>query len=639
MKYPAAQTLAFGVMGILGRNPVGRAIIGFLGHSKPAADLCFEHSDLTFPAPVALGCGIDHRAQALSTVSLFGFGLIEVGPVAVDGYPRQSSKVTNLPAWNETGVSIPISPSGVPVAAMIESLGKNRFRNKVPVFARLADDQKVTAEQFDQTVRLLSPLVDGISLCLADEETSGSNEILAERVSCIHDHNLKVLLVVQSQSSPETNFAPSIAQDVNADGIILQGSANTVASRGDLTAETVNQIADDLEHWKQSGFAGLLIANEGVSQPAEALKLMRAGADMVMIDSGLTEAGPGLPKRINAVILAFRQAHQKTPSPVGINDAVPFPHRSWFWSSLLGLSLLIGGLIALIIGATNVVLPYDEEFLGMLRDEICGLNPKLLPFMSHDRVTLAGTMLALGPLYLSLGWFGDRIGMHWARVAVLASAFIGFLSFFLFLGFGYFDPFHAFISAILFQLMALGLRSSQRTEQPSPVDLYNTAAWKRALWGQLLMVLHGFAILVAGVTICSFGVTSVFVADDLEFMQTTRAALVNANPRLVPLVAHDRASFGGMLMSTGVTVLLSSVWGWQAGRRWLWNTLLACGTVAYTTTILIHWYVGYTSLRHLLPAYAGLGVLWLAMWLSREWMTSALPADVSSRSVNEPDAT
>jgi len=44
-------------------------------------------------------------------------------------------------------------------------------------------------------------------------------------------------------------------------------------------------------------------------------------------------------------------------------------------------------------------------------------------------------------MYCGLSWFGVRRGLHWARVAVEASAFVGFASFFLFLGFGYFDPF------------------------------------------------------------------------------------------------------------------------------------------------------------------------------------------------------
>ena len=41
-----------------------------------------------------------------------------------------------------------------------------------------------------------------------------------------------------------------------------------------------------------------------------------------------------------------------------------------------------------------------------------------------------------------------RRGAAWARQAVVTSAAVGFASFFLFLGFGYFDPLHAYVSVV-----------------------------------------------------------------------------------------------------------------------------------------------------------------------------------------------
>jgi hypothetical protein len=370
----------------------------------------------------------------------------------------------------------------------------------------------------------------------------------------------------------------------------------------------------------------MLVTSGLVSEPADVVRLLRAGADLVLVDSGLVNSGPGLPKRVNRAMKSLPVSTPAAPpsnaAPSAVVSAADLPatQLSWFWLLLLAVSLLIGGIMALVIGLTRIVLPYDEEFLGMLRDEICGINDQLLPFMSHDRVTLAGTMLGLGTLYLLLAWRGDREGQHWARATVLASAFVGFLSFFLFLGFGYFDPFHAFVTLILFQFLMLALKSPQSRDRQIVFDLDNSPSWRKAMWGQLLFVVHGLAILTAGIVISSFGVTQVFVEDDLQFMQTTAQELSAANPRLVPLVAHDRASFGGMLMATGITVFLSSLWGWQRGQRWLWTALAIAGTVAYGCTTGIHWHVGYTSLRHLIPAYGGLIVLWVALALSREWM-------------------
>lgn len=283
--------------------------------------------------------------------------------------------------------------------------------------------------------------------------------------------------------------------------------------------------------------------------------------------------------------------------------------------------MLFGGGLALTIATTRVVLPYDEAFVGMSRDELCGVNDQLFPFLTHDRVTLAGTMLADGILYSALAVWGIRCGWHWARVTFLVSSIVGFFSFFLFLGFGYFDPFHAFVTAIVFQFVMLAVHStSSNVPQNLVPDWRNDRAWRAAQWGQLLYVVHGAAVIVAGTVISSFGVTSVFVQDDLDFLQTTAEALAGANSRLIPLIAHDRASFGGMLISCGVATLLTSLWGFRRGAAWVWWSLTLAGTVAYVATIAVHLAVGYTSFRHLLPAYGGLASIVIGSGLTASFM-------------------
>ena len=48
-------------------------------------------------------------------------------------------------------------------------------------------------------------------------------------------------------------------------------------------------------------------------------------------------------------------------------------------------------------------------------------------------------MLCVGLIYAMLAWRGMRRGLHWPRRTVITSALAGFLSFFSFLGFGYFE--------------------------------------------------------------------------------------------------------------------------------------------------------------------------------------------------------
>jgi hypothetical protein len=136
----------------------------------------------------------------------------------------------------------------------------------------------------------------------------------------------------------------------------------------------------------------------------------------------------------------------------------------------------------------------------------------------------------------------------------------------------------------------------------------------------LLLVLHGFALLTAGAAISAVGVTRVFVPEDLEFMRTTAEALRASNPRLVPLVAHDRATFGGMLLAAGWVFLLPTLWGYRNGSAWLWWTSLAAGLTAYAAAIGVHYAVGYTDLMHLLPAFAGLVLFLLGLGLSYSYL-------------------
>ena len=45
---------------------------------------------------------------------------------------------------------------------------------------------------------------------------------------------------------------------------------------------------------------------------------------------------------------------------------------------------------------------------------------------------------------------------------------------------------------------------------------------------------------------------------------------------------------------------------------------MTAGGAAYVATILVHWHVGYTSLKHLLPAFGGVALLLVGGLLSRQ---------------------
>jgi hypothetical protein len=129
-------------------------------------------------------------------------------------------------------------------------------------------------------------------------------------------------------------------------------------------------------------------------------------------------------------------------------------------------------------------------------------------------------------------------------------------------------------------------------------------------------MLIGAGMAAAGLAIAAIGVTVVFVPEDLQFMHTTAAQLHAASPHLVPLIAHDRAGFGGALVTDGVGVLLAAWWGYRAGARWLWWTFVAAGLPGFAAAIGTHFVVGYLNWWHLFPALLAAGVYIVALAIS-----------------------
>jgi len=617
------RDLALGVMGRLSRLPLGPLVIDLFGHMHPDARLQCDAQDLVVPSPVGIGHLVDPHGIATQAIARFGVGFIEVGPIAVRRLESDTRIQLNIES-ESVWTSSETTADGVDEWVLRLSRMK---RNSTRLLARLVSTPGASSEQATDEclsmLALLAPHVDGIVLATsADSLHAGwSTEQWRghlERVfECCRFHQFegRTWLAIQADlQAGRLEELVGTAVAVGIHGIIVEGCVADPRGGVQFGRPTLAAVRQTLQQLRSRGGADLSLMAGGAHEPIDALQLQQAGADCVMVDTGLIYSGPGLPKRINEALL-YAQAPLELGEvavdalPVA-RKVVPVQKLTWFWTGVLGMAMLLGGTLALGIAATRVILPYDEVFVGMSRDDLNLINPKLLAFMQHDRISLAGTMLAIAVLYVFLSWHGIRRGAHWAMVAVLVSAVVGFVSFFLFLGFGYFDPFHAFVTAIMFQFLLMAwqgdLTAAEFTSLP---NLRETAAWRWAQWGQLIFVIHAAGLVCAGTIIAGVGCTSVFVREDLQFMEVCPSDLTLANPRLIPLIAHDRASFGGMLITTGLAVLMTTLWGFREGRRWQWWMLLLAGVPAYILAIGIHIIVGYTSWWHLLPAYGGLTLL------------------------------
>jgi hypothetical protein len=78
--------------------------------------------------------------------------------------------------------------------------------------------------------------------------------------------------------------------------------------------------------------------------------------------------------------------------------------------------------------------------------------------------------------------------------------------------------------------------------------------------------------------------------------------LRSVNPHLVPMIAHDRAGFGGAMFTTGMTAF-GRLWFSRTSRA-LWETMLIAGAVSLSAAIGIHFMVGYADAWHLAPPMA-----------------------------------
>ena len=602
-----ARAVALGGIGPLAKLPGGKHVIDFMGHMQPDAALSLEKGGLRFPSRVGLGHPIDPAGNALAAMSRFGFGCIEVGPLELEAPAQRPQATFDIP--RRRVLADPASLS-VRWRTLLHNL-KRPKNSTPPVLLRLplplivSPSNAIDSSGFESLI----PLVDGI--IFNPQSLDPESEDLAQALRIIPQRAGRPSLIWKLEGA---SLPPAVREALLAgqlQGLLVEVDAgeNGHAKNVPLGGEALRSLRE------QVGPEILLIARGGVIDPQDALDLYDAGADIVLIDDGLVFSGPGLSKRINEACLS------RIPIPaVGATGPRPGP-ASWVWTLLLGVALFGGGVLALVIALTRVILPYDEAFVGMSREQLCGVNPKLVDFMSHDRVTLAGTMISLGLCYSMLSIYGSRRGRHWAQVTIQASCFVGFFSFFAFLGYGYFDPFHAFVAAILFQFQLFGLASplSPIQDRVTPT-LREDRPWRLAQWGQLLLISHAVALFTAGVVIVGIGSTSVFVTEDLEFMSTTVAALSSANPRIIPLVAHDRASFGGMLLSCGLGTLLPVLWGFERGRPWLWWMLGGAGMAGYLCAISVHVGVGYTSTWHLAPAIGGAMVLAWGLVFSRPYL-------------------
>lgn len=301
--------------------------------------------------------------------------------------------------------------------------------------------------------------------------------------------------------------------------------------------------------------------------------------------------------------------------------------------------LAFAGGFALFLAATREFLPQDIHYLRMSAKDLCGVGScRVVDFMVHDRAAWGGTMLGTSILWAWIVMFPLSEGQSWAWWTLAVSGSIGFASFLAYLDYGYLDPWHGIGMILLLVPFVAGMVRVRRRIgdvrfgvlfrwRPTTKDLLFDLGWWVLLVGALGTAIGGLSILWVGVT-------STFVPEDLAFMRLSAPDLADISERLVPLIAHDRVGFGGGVFVMGLTTALC-LW-FEPPARHFWEAVALAGSISLAASIGVHFTVGYTDVRHLLPAFTAAADLTVGLALTGRRFLGR-PGPASAPSPTAPD--
>lgn len=551
-------------MNTIASFPGGSHFINFLGREESSSLLKIEINGIEFANPVGLSGKVDPLLSGTRAFSNLGFGFIEIGPVT-----KVAKTNAELPTINHKKQTIEFSANyeSIGLEKTIQILKK--YKKKQPLMIRLAG-------AIEEQLEMMEVLEE-----FADAFVAQGNYTPIQS-----NTNRVIYLAIPVNRVKELN----LNQLAQFDGIVLDELLE------ETTETNYSLLLDSIQFFKNSNWKKPIITVGGILEPADALPLREAGADLIMLSGGYVLSGPGLTKRINEALLYEIQPKYPT-------------NKAWIWYWLFGFFIMFGGILALIFSLTSIILPYDEHFLGMKREIIALFNKRILLFMAHDRMTLAGTMISGGIVYMSLARYGVRNGLLWAKQAIDLAGIIGFFGIFLFIGYGYFDWLHLIFWLILLPIYLAGFIKTRHLQgAPSSINRTNHRIWRTSLFGQLTLVMLGFAFVLGGIIISYIGITEVFVPTDITYICMPPEMLNAFNEKLISVIAHDRAGFGSALLSVGFLVLTLALWGFRQDEKWVWWTFFIGGIPAFAAGLSIHFAIEYTTFIHLLPAYIALGL-------------------------------
>jgi dihydroorotate dehydrogenase len=291
---------------------------------------------LQFPSPLGLAGGFDKNARRPQALAALGFGHVELGSVTARAQVANPSP--NL--FRLLPDRALINRLGFPnegAERVATRLGRIRARVKIPVGVSIgksravpATDLQAVIADYGESLKWVSPVADFVVVNVSSPNTAGLRGLQAR------ENALGLLAALQKSGSPPRillKIAPDLADGdledlfsaVDETGIAGVVATNTTVAREGLATESsrVRAIgagglsgpplrARALEVVERArarlGREAVIVGVGGVERAEHVVALMRAGANLVQMYTGLIYEGPGAPARIGRELLQMIEA-------------------------------------------------------------------------------------------------------------------------------------------------------------------------------------------------------------------------------------------------------------------------------------------------------------------------------------------
>lgn len=305
-------------------------------HARYDTDAPTTVLGLRFPNPVGLAAGMDKNGRALHAWPALGFGFVEVGTVtrqAQPGNPKPrlfqlagSEALINRMGFNNAGadaLAARLAATGKPAVPLGISIGKSKA---VAMEDAVAD--------YQASLRTLYPYADYFALNVSSPNTPGLRRLQDRKALAVLLSELRRSsrsLAAKAGRSPTpvlVKVAPDLSDQALAEllevclahdvaGII---AVNTTLARdglvtadhrvggesGGLSGRPLTKRALEVVRFVHRNTEGKLpiVGVGGILGPADARRMLDAGASLLQLYTGFALSGPGLVRQINRGLTA-----------------------------------------------------------------------------------------------------------------------------------------------------------------------------------------------------------------------------------------------------------------------------------------------------------------------------------------------